>query len=241
MILGARHVHEGAAVIVNGRRVPAKVRTLRADRISIELETLPAPGMHFLQVQNPAGLFSNDFIFHTGSVEDASREVRIPDDRSRLRDALSEAIERGDIEAARRWIREGAPPNARRHGDGGMTPLSTAVFHGRMNIARFLVKEHKVSVSHHNRDGNTPLHLAAFLCREDMIAFLLENGASLTKRNQRQEAPVDTVSGEWSSGLRQFYEGIIRSSNLALDVRKIQLQRPQVAGMLRRRASGSGS
>ena len=118
-----------------------------------------------------------------------------------------------------------------------MTPLSTAVFHGRMDIARFLVKEHKVSVSYHNRDGNTPLHLAAFLCREDMIEFLLANGASLTKKNQRGEAAVDTVSGQWSSGLRQFYERVIGGSNLNLNVDLIEKQRPKVAGLLRERSS----
>ena len=121
-----------------------------------------------------------------------------------------------------------------------MTPLSTAVFHGRMDIARFLVKEHKVSVSYHNRDGNTPLHLAAFLCRQDMIAFLLANGASLTKKNQRGEAAVDTVSGQWSGGLRQFYEGVIGGSNLDLNVDLIQQQRPKVAGLLRERSSRGG-
>ncbi len=240
MILGARHVRDGAAVIVNGRRVPATVRNLRTDRISIELETLPAPGMHFLQVQNPSGLFSNDFIFHIGRDEAAPREARSTNDPSGLRDRLAEAIERGDIAAVRRSLRAGAPTNARRYGDGGMTPLSTAVFHGRMDIARLLVKEYKVSVSYHNRDGNTPLHLAAFLCREDMIEFLLANGASLTKKNQRGEAAVDTVSGQWSSGLRQFYEGVIGGSNLDLNVDLIQKQRPKVAGLLRERSSRGG-
>ena len=240
MILGARHVRDGAAVIVNGRRVPATVRNLRTDRISIELETLPDPGMHFLQVQNPSGFFSNDFIFHTGRDEAEPREARSMNDPSGLRDRLAEAIERGDIAAVRRSIRAGAPTNARRYGDGGMTPLSTAVFHGRMDIAKFLVKDLKVSVSYHNRDGNTPLHLAAFLCREDMIEFLLENGASLTKKNQRGEAAVDTVSGQWSSGLQQFYEGIIGGSNLELNVDLIQKQRPRIAGMLRERSSRRG-
>ena len=32
--------------------------------MKVELAALPAVGMHFLQVQNPDGLFSNDFIFH---------------------------------------------------------------------------------------------------------------------------------------------------------------------------------
>ena len=154
-----------------------------------------------------------------------------------MRADLAEAIEGNDLDAVKRWIRKGAPTNARRFGDGGMTPLSTAVFHGRMEIARLLVEEHKVNVSHHNRDGNTPLHLAAFLCREEMIDFLLSHGASLTKKNDREEAAVDTVSGEWSDGLGQFYEGIIGGSNLDLDVKKIEKQRPVVARMLRERAS----
>ena len=37
--------------------------------------------------------------------------------------------------------------------------------------------------------------------------------------------------------MRQFYEGIIRGSNLDLDVKKIEKQRPVVARMLRERAS----
>jgi hypothetical protein len=70
-----------------------------------------------------------------------------------------------------------------------------------------------------------------------MIDFLLSHGASLTKKNDREEAAVDTVSGEWSDGLGQFYEGVIGGSNLDLDVKKIEKQRPVVARMLRERAS----
>ena len=238
MIIGARHIRKGAAVFVNGRRVPASITFPRKERATIELKTLPETGIHFLQVQNPSGLFSNDFIFYTGKNEEQARNVRSSVDPSGMRADLAKAIERNDLDAVKRWIGKGAPTNARRFGDGGMTPLSTAVFHGRMEIARLLVEEHKVNVSYHNRDGNTPLHLAAFLCREEMIDFLLSHGASLTKKNDREEAAVDTVSGEWSDGLRQFYEGIIRDSNLDLDVKKIEKQRPVIAARLRERASG---
>ena len=238
MIIGARHIRKGAAVFVNGRRVPASITFPRKERATIELKTLPETGIHFLQVQNPSGLFSNDFIFYTGKNEEQARNVRSSVDPSGMRADLAKAIERNDLDAVKRWIGKGAPTNARRFGDGGMTPLSTAVFHGRMEIARLLVEEHKVNVSYHNRDGNTPLHLAAFLCREEMIDFLLSHGASLTKKNDREEAAVDTVSGEWSDGLRQFYEGIIRGSNLGLDVKKMEKQRPVIAARLRERASG---
>ena len=72
MVIGARHVQEGANVLVNGRRVPGTVSCqsgelpdCSTDSVAVSLETPPAStGIHFLQIQNPNGLFSNDFIFH---------------------------------------------------------------------------------------------------------------------------------------------------------------------------------
>ena len=49
-------------MIVDGRRVPGSIKTKR-DVVTIALAELPKTGMHLLQVQNPGGLFSNDFIF----------------------------------------------------------------------------------------------------------------------------------------------------------------------------------
>ncbi len=82
MALSGRHVLEGAHVIVDGRRVSGEVRCFSgtlpncaAETIAVELARLPASaGMHFLQIQNPDGLFSNDFIFHT--TEPGAQRVR---------------------------------------------------------------------------------------------------------------------------------------------------------------------
>ena len=73
MVLGGRHIREGAHLIVDGRRVAGNVSCqggelpdCDGERIVVEPAALPTTGgMHFLQIQNPAGLFSNDFIFHT--------------------------------------------------------------------------------------------------------------------------------------------------------------------------------
>ncbi len=73
LTLSGRHVRSGAHVIVDGRRVPGSVRCLNGtlpscvgETLLVELGSRPAKaGLHFLQVQNPDGLFSNDFIFHT--------------------------------------------------------------------------------------------------------------------------------------------------------------------------------
>ena len=68
MTVSGRHIQEGAFIIVDGRRVPGTVTAQQGEffdmDIIIKLETLPSVGMHFLQIQNPDGMFSNDFIFH---------------------------------------------------------------------------------------------------------------------------------------------------------------------------------
>lgn len=236
MTIGGRHVSKDAAVIVNGRVVSGKIELPKRDRITIELASLPEPGIHFLQVQNPNGLFSNDFMFYTGKNEEHTRTIRYSASPTRLRTALGEAIERGDTQAARRWIKAGAPVNARRFGSSGMTPLATAVFHGEMEIAKYLVEEHKVGISHPNRDGNTPLHLAAFLCREDMIEFLLSRGASLSRKSDRDETPADTVKAEWSEGLARFYKGILERSDLDIELKEIEGKRSKIHKLLLERA-----
>ena len=45
--------------------------------IIVKLETLPRVGMHFLQIQNPDGMFSNDFIFYV--TEEKMAEKRTTD------------------------------------------------------------------------------------------------------------------------------------------------------------------
>lgn len=71
LLMNARHVQPGAWVIVNGRRVNGGVRcrsgvlpSCVGEEIIVELEEIPLEGgMHFLQVQNPEGKFSNDLPF----------------------------------------------------------------------------------------------------------------------------------------------------------------------------------
>lgn len=73
MAIKGRHIQEGAAVHVNGRRVAGHVQCrdgefpdCEDEAVDVQLAGLPQPaGIQFLQVQNRHGLFSNDFIFHT--------------------------------------------------------------------------------------------------------------------------------------------------------------------------------
>ncbi len=63
IVLSGRHVRPGAHVVLNGRRIAGQVTTARG-QVTIRLQTMPARGMHLLQIQNPGGLFSNDFIVY---------------------------------------------------------------------------------------------------------------------------------------------------------------------------------
>ena len=231
MTISARHLREGARIVVNGRRVPGNIESDEGEQIAVTLETLPSPGMHFLQVQNPDGLFSNDFIFHVAEDEDRAKQLRYENNPDLLRDALAEAIEKGNLQETKRFLDAGAPLNARRRSNG-MTPLSTASFHGRMEIVKHLVEDRKAHVSHDNRDGNTPLHLAVFLCRTEMVKYLLENGASVNKRSDRGERPVDTATASWNDGLAGFYKAISDGAGLNLDLEEIERLRPEMVKLL---------
>ena len=69
MTLSGRHVGPDAHVVVDGRRVPGAVTPGDGETVHVELAELPPLGMHLLQVQNPGGRFSNDFIFHVAAAE----------------------------------------------------------------------------------------------------------------------------------------------------------------------------
>ncbi|WP_223787744.1 YncE family protein [Marinicella meishanensis] len=74
IILSGRHVAPTAHILIDGQRVTGTVDCLNGgqmpdcheETLVITLTHLPdLVGQHFLQVQNPDGLFSNDFIFYT--------------------------------------------------------------------------------------------------------------------------------------------------------------------------------
>lgn len=232
MTVSGRHISAGASLIIDGRRVTGSVETKPDEVVIIRLQTLPPLGMHLLQVQNPDGLFSNDFIFHV--VDDAKAAIaldrQLDANHSTASDLLTAAVVRDDLEAVRRHVREGAGLNER-HRDTGATPLSTASLHGRLEIAQFLI-EQGADVTATNRDGNTPLHTAAFLCRNEIVKLLLAKGASRSHRNDRKETPLDVVTPAWSEPLADFYRLIEATADIELDLDHIREHRPRMAEIL---------
>ena len=221
MTVSGRHIRKGAGILVNGRKVAGSIRMEANERVVIELEDLPTTGMHFLQVQNPGGLFSNDFIFHVAVDTD-------------LQEALGSAVRIGDRSIVQETLAAGANPN--QPVEAGNTALSTAAFHGQLEVMRLLLeKGGKVNAT--NEDGNTPLHVAAFMGRTEIVQLLLSKGASITQRNNRRERPIDTVSGAWSDGLAGFYRRLNQGATHKVDLEQIQKLRPQLTKLLREHAA----
>ena len=68
--INARHIQEAASIYIDGRRVDGRVEcehgTLpycSGEVAIVELDEAPLGGLHFMQIQNPQGLFSNDMMF----------------------------------------------------------------------------------------------------------------------------------------------------------------------------------
>jgi YVTN family beta-propeller protein len=224
MKVSGRHIREGAHIIVDGRRVSGTIRIAGKDNVDIALDELPEFGLHFIQVQNPNGLFSNDFIFH---VTDG------PEKAAELQTALEAAVALGDLEEAKRLIARGAKINALARESG--SPMSTAAYHGRMAMLRQLLADGG-NPNFENRDGNTPLHVAAFAGEIEIVKFLLAKGASTAKRNRNRQTAADIVAGEWSEETAGIYRAIGDATGREFDLDHIREIRPKVAKLLNSRS-----
>jgi YVTN family beta-propeller protein len=238
MTISGRHIGDDANIIVDGRRVPGTVSPDGTDKIVVNLSALPSNGMHLLQIQNADGLFSNDFIFHVTTDAEAAVALKrgIDESHGDPRETLARAISKGDLELVKKILGNRARRINDRRPQGGSTPLSTAALHGKLDIAKYLIKR-RAKVNGTNNDGNTPLHVAAFMCRTDIVKLLLEKGASPLTKNKRGETAAGVVSGEWNEELAGFYTGIGNAVGLKVELKRIERERPQIAKLLRKSAA----
>jgi len=229
MVVSGRHLKEGASVIVNGRKTQGSVKLGDNERVEIELASLPPEGMHFVQLQNRDGLFSNDFIFHV-----SDKKI----DPQQLRGKIEVAIYTGNLSELKRMVESGANVNALSK-DADL-PLSSAAFHGRLEHVRFLLQKGAVATAR-NRDGGTPLHVAALMGRFEIAKLLLSEGAKAGVRNKKGESSIDTVSGEWSDGVAGFYRFLNGLTSNKVDLQEIRKARPRMHKLLKDRPKATRS
>ena len=87
-----------------------------------------------------------------------------------------------------------------------------------------------------NPDGNTPLLLASFFGRAEVVDLLLDHGANPTTKNRRGESPIDVVSADWSDELAGTYRGLQNAIGAKLDLEQIRKVRPVILAKLKDKA-----
>ena len=103
-----------------------------------------------------------------------------------LRDTpLIRAVAEDSVQHVKALLDEGVSINERSRMLHHWTPLICAIFHGRTNMARFLV-EAGADVNLANRDGETPLMLSTELRdgANPMVKLLFAHGASLDAKDK---------------------------------------------------------
>lgn len=241
MALSGRNFDDYASIYVDGRRVDGSIEVTEdeQEQVIIELDSLPARGLHMLQVQAEGGFFSNDFIFHVTESAEAAAEMkrRLDEAHVDVRDALANAIARGNVEEVKRRLGRQARRINDRRPSTGSTPLSDAALRGNLEIVELLL-DRGAHVNATNRDGNTALIAAAFMCRTEVVRLLLDRGASTSHKNNREETVIEILSRPWNEELAGFYTGIGNATGMKVDLDRLKRERPKIAELLREQSTG---
>ena len=114
-------------------------------------------------------------------------QQRYQRDNALYQSGLHEAVERGDVEAARRIIRSN-PSLLQQTGYEGYTPLMLAVAKDDLAMARMLLEE-----GADPNDGSfkgSPLHQAARNAGPDIVRLLLDKGARINEEDSQHRTPL---------------------------------------------------
>ena len=232
MNVSGRHISQSAQLIMDGVPVNSSIRLGEDESVSIELDSLPDTGLHFIQLQNPDGLFSNDFIVHVVNSEDEVADLtRRLESRYSPEKSFRTAIRNGDLALVELMINEGRKVNSRM-GDGGELPLGIAATYNQVEVAELLLAK-GAKVSGGNRDGNTALHIAAFYCHDEFVDFLLSNKADKTKENNNSQTPLEVVSSPWNRETAGFYRYVGDAIGVDIDLEQVKEDRPKMAKKIR--------
>ena len=107
------------------------------------------------------------------------------------------AARTGDLQAIKRYIKEGGDVNALDKGFQ-LSAMSWSALYGQTEVVQLLI-EKGADVNIKSGDGATPLHSAAFLGRVDVAKLLLENGADIKAHNNDGATPADVLSVDWET------------------------------------------
>ena len=109
-----------------------------------------------------------------------------------MNDKLINAVYANDINKVRELVAAGADIN--KEDEYGETSLKTAVYLGKIDMIRILVKELGADINKENRNGQIPLITAVSSGKLDMVRFLVkELGADINKENRNGQTPLNVA------------------------------------------------
>ncbi|MFO0905052.1 MAG: acyltransferase family protein [Pirellulales bacterium] len=134
------------------------------------------------------------------AMQDQARAVKVV----RI-ESLAAAVRAGDAAKIEAYLPDDSQLN-QLDGDFGVSPLSWAVLRrDRALVNRLLDRGADVNAA--NRDGNRPLHAAAFLGGDDLAAALLARGADASARSLAGDRPIAATNVDWEA--TQYMVGLL--------------------------------
>lgn len=139
---------------------------------------------------------------------------------------LFAAVVSGNTEAVRTELQNSDIDVNEFDANSGSSPLCTAVFLGRTEIAELLV-DAGADVNLPNRDMAAPLHIAVFMGRSEEAALLLEAGADVNARDRSGLTPAELLKTDF--GTTNY---IASSLGVPLDEETLLSGRKKIASQL---------
>ena len=148
---------------------------------------------------------------------------------SRTKHNIWAAAADGDLNVVRNELENRVSVNAK--AECGLTPLHVATLFDQLATIDMLLSD-GADVSLTDGEGNTALHMAAFLGHTDIVRALLKVGADPAVRNHLGFSSVDNVAVKWSSGLEAYYHNFEKVLNMSLDLERIKAERLRIVKLL---------
>ena len=130
--------------------------------------------------------------------------------------SIHEAAAKGNIEAVKQHLADGADVNLKMSSDGS-TALNHAAWHGHMEVIQLLL-ENGVNANAKRNDGWAPLHDAVYKGHKEIVELLIANGADMNAKFDGK-TPLDYANNEVAKIL--INHGAKTSDELKADERKL--------------------
>ena len=142
------------------------------------------------------------------------------------------AVLHGNLEVVQQHIAAGTDLDSKEPMSGS-TALISAITFNHPQIAQALI-EAGANLEIQNNDGSSPLHVAAFFCRIEMVKTLLDLKVDTTKKNNFGTTALETVRGPFAN-VKPIYELMqaqLGPLGLNLDLNELEKNRPIVAELI---------